>query len=103
MAEGRSNGRKNGPFVDSKHVFRKNCNFVHSHDSPEVQVADILATIVSKYYNKKDFQLAYRQIKEFFIPKRENPVRILKMASPEEAKPDLTPNPYKILKKQKRA
>lgn len=55
--------------MDSKHVFRKNCNFVHSHDSPEVQVADILATIVSKYYNKKDFQLAYRQIKEFLSQK----------------------------------
>lgn len=96
------NKNKGELFVDSNHVIGRNCNFINSHNSTEIQVADILATIISKYYNKKEFLLVYKQIRNFFIPKRINPVKILKMTSPDEAKPDLIPNPYKILKRQER-
>lgn len=100
LAKGKKEGNKKGPFLDAQHVFSKNCNFVLSHESPEVQAADIVASILSRHYNENRFSEAYRKIHCFFVPKGGKPIRMLRMVSEEMARPDDTPNPYEILDKR---
>jgi len=85
------------PYVDSDHIFKSNCNFCDSHLNAEVQVADILASIISKYYNGEQFNSAYNKIRKYFIPIRQNPGVIFRMVSLDEAVPDNTPDPWKTL------
>ncbi len=88
--------------IDSGHVFRNGCNFVMSNQCAEVQVADIIATIVSNYYNKGIGDKSYTRIRECLIPVRGDPVKLIRMSSEEESKSPSGQNPYELIKTLKR-
>lgn len=45
--------------LNFKDLFRNNCDFVESHESFEVQIADIVAIIYNRYFNRKKCIDAY--------------------------------------------
>ena len=88
--------KENGSYVDKDNIFKDHCNFVESHLCEQVQVADILATIISEHLENGTYNDSYFKIKKYFIPVKGNPIRLLKMASEDEAVPDMTPNPWDL-------
>ncbi len=101
-AEEYESGEDQRLVVDSGHVFRNGCNFVISNQCAEVQVADIVATIVSNYFNKDMRNESYARVREYFIPVRGEPVKLIRMSSEEESKPPSNQNPYELIKTLKR-
>ena len=97
MGKGRNAQMKTGAVIDSKHIFRDNCNFAESHCTPEIQVADIIAKVIANYYNHHTFVSAYGKLKPYMIPFRTQKITLLKMSTPEQSKPSSVPNPYKNL------
>lgn len=83
---------ESGLIIDTEHVFKNGCNFVNSHQNPEIQIADILASIISGYNNRKLFAKPYGKIREKFIPIRRQPITLLRLIPSESA--DRIPNPY---------
>jgi len=45
--------------LDFKDLFQNNCEFLDSHDSFEIQIADIVAIIYNRYFNRKKCVAAY--------------------------------------------
>lgn len=88
--------KKNGSHVVDHSVMRNAINFNRSHDTSLLQVADLVAGIISKYYNRDEFDDVYSSISRYFMPPAE-PIRLLKMATQEQAKRDTTPNPWEQL------
>lgn len=84
--------------VDVDNVFRNGCNFVRSHEHPEIQIADILASIIGGYQNKKIFRSSYSRVRSKMIPIRRSPITLFRMASPKNSHPDSAPNPYEMLR-----
>jgi len=84
--------------IDRGNYFRDGVNFVDSHNSSIVQVADIVASIISQQLNDNKFNSAYIALQKYFIPIRtDKPIKIVKMAGPSEDKVENIPNPWKII------
>lgn len=99
MTHGRGSDTS-GTHVDTNNVFRRSCNFYKSHETPEIQIADIVGKIVTRYHNDKAFVSAYGKLRPYLLPERSPKIKLLKMTTPEEAKPDPAPNPYEVYREE---
>lgn len=95
LAKNKNQGER---FNDVNHIFRNNCNFLHSHQSPLIQVSDIISTIIYNYLNYNKFERAFDLLKQFFIFEKSKPILRLRMTTPEVSKPNPAPNPYLKIK-----
>jgi len=55
-------GNGNSGELDFKDLFQQNCEFLESHDSFEIQIADIVAIIYNRYFNRKKCVAAYNAL-----------------------------------------
>ncbi len=54
-------------YLDFNELFGKQCSFVNSHETFEIRIADIVNTILARYYNNKGSYEAYRLIRQCFL------------------------------------
>jgi hypothetical protein len=57
---------RDGDF-DFNDLFWKECSFVHSHERFEVRIADLINTILARYYNHKRCQEAFHLVRRCFL------------------------------------
>lgn len=63
-------------------LFQHSCNFVESHESFEVQIADIVGIIINRFYNRNRAVEAYNEL--WVKNKKPNFTRIILNSNPDE-------------------
>jgi len=53
--------------LDFNELFWKQCSFVHSHESFEVRIADLINTILARYCNNKGCREPYHLVRRCFL------------------------------------
>jgi hypothetical protein len=53
--------------LDLNELFVKNCSFASSHQHPELRIADVIATIVSRYLNQRRCSAAFGIVQRAFL------------------------------------
>jgi|CXWL01.1.fsa_nt_gi hypothetical protein len=99
--------RKGHPFLekyarngrlDFNELFWKQCEFVTSHDHFEIRIADIVSTIVSRFFNRRRCTQAYSLVRKCFLADGKMRQLVLNDFDMNEYRHDPNDNPWRITK-----
>jgi len=80
--------------LDFNELFVKNCSFASSHEHPELRIADLAATIASRYFNRRSCAPAYSVLRQFFLRDRKVTAIVLNDFDLDAWRYDPNDNPY---------
>ena len=65
-------------------ILRDKCNFCHSHEHFEIQIADIVGTIIHRFQNRERCKDAYDKLVERFTKKKHDITHLILNPNPSE-------------------